>query len=99
MIGWITKLTKLLPFLGPLIDKLTGGDRAAEIKAQKELLEAQAFHAGRISPKYLIQYVLVGLFALTGFMLILGHFFWPEETEGFLENIGHLIEMGVSLLP
>lgn len=75
MWAWILKgIQKLLPFLplvGGLFEKLTvAGGKAAEIKAKTELVEAQAFKAGRISPNYWRKYIMVALFAVLGIVVI-----------------------------
>ena len=57
-------LTKLLPFLAPLLDKLWPSTRADELRAEVELEEARAFSRGRIAPRYLLKYVAVILLSL-----------------------------------
>lgn len=73
-------LTKILPFLAPLAERLFPGTsmKAAELKAQKELVEARAFAKGRISPAYLAKFVSVALFAIFGIAFAL-HVFFPES--------------------
>ncbi len=71
--------SKLLPFLKPLTERLfTGSARRAELEAEKELAEARAFAKGRISPKYLLKYVLVAAFAVFAAVTLL-HFFFPRH--------------------
>lgn len=56
----IAILTKFLPFIGPLLERFfPDKSRVAELQAEKELVEAQAFKRGRISPKYWLGYVVV----------------------------------------
>ncbi len=72
-------LAKLLPFLRPLAERLfSGSTRRAELEAEKELAEARAFATGRISPKYLLKYVLVAAFAVFSAVTLL-HFFFPRH--------------------
>ncbi|WP_300832127.1 hypothetical protein [uncultured Bilophila sp.] len=71
--------SKLLPFLKPLTERLfTDSARRAELEAEKELAEARAFAKGRISPKYLLKYVLVAAFAVFAAVTLL-HFFFPRH--------------------
>ncbi len=72
-------LAKLLPFFKPLAERFfTDGARRAELEAEKELAEARAFASGRISPKYLLKYVLVVAFAVFAAVTLL-HFFFPQS--------------------
>jgi hypothetical protein len=87
MFAWIPKLFSglrvaiptILPFLQPLFDKWSGGDSAEiqKIKAQAELIEAKAFAKGKYSPKYLLKYIVIGLFTFWAALTILGAF-WPQ---------------------
>lgn len=71
--------SKLLPFLKPLTERLfTDSARRAELEAEKELVEARAFAKGRISPNYLLKYVLVAVFAVFAAVTLL-HFFFPRH--------------------
>ena len=63
-------LTKLLPFLAPLLDKLWPSTRADELRAEAELEEARAFSRGRIAPRYLLKYVAVILLSLFGLAVL-----------------------------
>ena len=63
-------LTKLLPFLAPLLDKLWPSTRADELRAEVELEEARAFSRGRIAPRYLLKYVSVILLSLFGLLVL-----------------------------
>lgn len=70
-------LLKYIPFVGGLFEKWTENkSRAAELRAEKELVEAKAFAKGRIGPKYLLKYVLVGIFTLFALGFV-GHTFFP----------------------
>lgn len=74
MPAFLLALLKYVPLLGGLLEKWTENkSRAAELRAEKELVEAKAFAKGRIGPKYLTQYVLVGVlvvFAAATFVAI-----------------------------
>ena len=63
-------LTKFLPFLGPLLEKLWPSTRADELRAEAELEEARAFSRGRIAPRYLLGYALVILLTLFGLAVL-----------------------------
>lgn len=63
-------LTKLLPFLGPLAERLWPSTRADELRAEAELEEARAFSRGRIAPRYLLGYALVLLLTLFGLAVL-----------------------------
>ncbi|MDY0258493.1 MAG: hypothetical protein RBR41_02355 [Desulfovibrio sp.] len=78
---WLLGLVKYLPGIGALIDKFVGGDAEAEkIRAQVELVEAEAFKRGRIAPRYMKGYVMIGAFALV-VALILASAFFPEASS------------------
>lgn len=78
MWAWIPKLLSFVPLLGGLFEKWTENkSRAAELRAEKELVEAKAFAKGCIGPKYLMKYVLVCIFALCA-LGVLGHAFFPS---------------------
>lgn len=63
-------LAKLLPFLGPLAERLWPSSRADELRAEAELEEARAFSHGRIAPRYLLGYTLVLLLTLFGLAVL-----------------------------
>lgn len=75
----IAFITRLLPFLGPLLEKLTGksSEKAEELRAQAELEEIRAFKAGRISPRFLHRYARVFIFSIFA-ALLLGSLFFPQ---------------------
>lgn len=64
-------LTKLLPFLAPLLDKLWPSTRADELRAEAELEEARAFSRGRIAPRYMLGYALTLLLTLFGLAVLI----------------------------
>lgn len=90
----IAILTKFLPFLGPLLERIfPDKSKVAELQAEKELTEAKAFARGRISPKYLVGYIIAGFFALFGLAVLL-RFVFPDFFGGSLMNdLKALIEL------
>ena len=65
-----TFLSRILPFLGPLAERLWPSSRADELRAEAELEEARAFSRGRIAPRYLLGYALVLLLTLFGLAVL-----------------------------
>lgn len=63
-------LTKLLPFLGPLAERLWPSSRADALRAEAALEEARAFSRGRMAPRYLLGYALVALLTLFGLAVL-----------------------------
>ena len=95
----IAILTKILPFLDPLLERFfPDKSRAAELQAEKELVEAQAFKRGRISPKYLLGYVVVIFFALFGIAILLHAFLPSVFTVSPVGELKELIGVGQELL-
>ena len=101
----IAFITRLLPFLGPLLEKITGkaSEKAEELRAQAELEEIRAFKAGRISPRFLLRYSLVFIFSFFA-ALFLGALFFPQldkparrrEAPGFARpRLGHAALGGI----
>ena len=71
--GWIgtifSKLIGFIPFIGPIVAQLltswsTRNAEAEKARAETEKIEAEAFKEGRISPRYWLGYVRVGVYAL-----------------------------------
>lgn len=58
-------LAKLLPILPSLFDSFLS-TKKHEYRARAEYIEAQAFAAGRLSPRYILGYVLSFLFGMFG---------------------------------
>lgn len=95
----IAILTKIVPFLGPLLERFfPDKSKVAEIQAEKELVEAQAFKRGRISPKYLLGYVVVILFALFGIAILLHAFLPSVFTVSPVGELKEFIRVGQELL-
>lgn len=83
-------LTKLLPFLAPLLDKLWPSTRADELRAEAELEEARAFSRGRIAPRYIAGYVASLLFLLFGIAVLIDSAcpdFLPGSPLGALSSL------------
>lgn len=92
-------LSKILPFLPALIEKLwPDSAKVEQLKAERELAEAEAFNRGRISPRYLARYVAVVLVALFA-LVVLADVLWPDLVPGSpvsaLEALG---KQGLNLL-
>lgn len=91
-------LTKLLPFLAPLLDKLWPSTRADELRAEAELEEARAFSRGRIAPRYIAGYVASLLFLLFGIAVLIDSAY-PDFLPGFpLGALSSLVNDGWALL-
>lgn len=99
MWAWIPKLLSFVPLLGGLFEKWTENkSRAAELRAEKELVEAKAFAKGRIGPKYLLKYVLVCIFTLFA-LGFLGHAFFPSAfPHSPLADLREILKMAGELL-
>lgn len=98
MWAFIPKLLSFLPFLGGLFEKWTENkSRAAELRAEKDLVEAKAFKAGRISPQYLLRYVVVILFMVFGVVIIV-QVFVSGDVSAPLEALKHLMTEGGKIL-
>lgn len=94
-IAWLPKLLQFVPFIGGLLEKLTESrGRAAELRAEAELEEARAFRKGRISPRYGMRYVLIGVFLLFAATVFLAVFFPSAVPEADLSRFRELIDTG-----
>lgn len=67
-------LAKFLPFIPSLFDRFFS-TRAQEYRARAEYIEAQAFASGRISPKYILGYVLSFLIGMFGVAVLVDAIF------------------------
>ena len=97
----IAFITRLLPFLGPLLEKLTGkgSARAEELRAQAELEEIRAFKQGRISPRFLQRYALVFIFSFFA-ALFLGSLFLPQWVSSpDFTKFRDLLDLGSGIVP
>lgn len=80
-ITWIFGLIKGIPGIGAIIERFTAGNAEAEkIRAQTELVEAEAFKEGRVAPRYMKQYVFIGAFTIVLILIVVSAFF-PEVSE------------------
>lgn len=75
----------MLPILSKIwgvVVKVAGksSSRAAELEAEKDLLETKAFMKGRYSPKYLAKYSVVGI-VWVFVALFVGHMLFPEHIQ------------------
>lgn len=95
MWAWIPKLLSFVPLFGGLFEKWTEQKgRAAEIRAEKELVEAKAFAKGRIVPKYWMMYGLVVVFLLFATATFVAVFFPSAMPDADLSRFRELIEAG-----
>ncbi len=97
----IAFITRLLPFLGPLLEKITGktNEKAEELRAQAELEEIRAFKQGRISPRFLHRYALVFIFSFFA-ALFLGSLFFPQWiSPPDFGQFRDLLDLGSGVLP
>lgn len=95
MWAWIPKLLSLVPLLGGLFEKWTEQQgRAAELRAEKELVEAKAFSSGRVSARYIMQYALVMVFVLFAAAVFVAVFFPSAMPDADLSRFRELIEAG-----
>lgn len=91
-------LTKVLPFLAPLLDKLWPSTRADELRAEAELEVARAFSRGRIAPRYIAGYVASLLFLLFGIAVLIDSAY-PDFLPGSpLGALSSLVNDGWALL-
>ncbi len=91
-------LTKVLPFLAPLLDKFWPSTRADELRAEAELEEARAFSRGRIAPRYIAGYVASLLFLLFGIAVLIDSAY-PDFLPGSpLGALSSLVNDGWALL-
>lgn len=99
MFGFLTGLISKLPVLGPLLAKLwTDNSKIAEIKAEESLEETKAFARGRISPKFLLRYVVVVVFGLFALLFIV-HVFWPNVAPDMsLDSFERLMKVAGNIL-
>lgn len=99
MPAFLLGLLKYIPFVGKLFDGMAGESaRAAELKAEKELVEAKAFARGRIGPKYLMKYAAVILFCLFALGMLAHAFFPAQFPTSPLGDMRELIKMAGEFL-
>ena len=100
--GWLgtvlSRVVGFVPILGPLVAQLltswsTRNADAERAKAETEKLEAEAFKEGRISPRYLLGYVRVGIYILAAILIVVA-LFSPESAHVADDVIGQLSKAG-----
>jgi len=69
------------------------------LKAQKELEELQAFKAGRITPRFMLFYALVGIFVLFAMLIITILFFPSIVNLPDTSSLREILDMGTGLVP
>ena len=99
LVGILTAVMGKIPFIGQLLAKLwTDNSKVAEIKAEEDLEETKAFAQGRLSPKFLLRYVVVVSFALF-VLFFLARMIWPEFAPGMtMDNFERLMKIAANVL-
>ena len=99
LVGILTAVMGKIPFIGQLLAKLwTDNSKVAEIKAEEDLEETKAFAAGRLSPKFLLRYVVVVSFALF-VLFFLARMIWPEFAPDMtMDNFERLMKIAANVL-
>ena len=81
--GWLgtilSKVIGFVPVLGPLIAQLlsswsTRNVEAEKAEAETKKIEAEAFKAGRISPRYLFGYARVFFYVVAAILIVVALF-------------------------
>ena len=92
-------LTKLLPFLSPLAEKFfPASSREKEIRAEKELVEARAFARGRLSPKYLMWYIVAFTFVALVVLAIIEALVPGTVSVPFGDKLREIIKFGLEVV-
>ena len=99
LVGILTAVMGKIPFIGQLLAKLwTDNSKVAEIKAEEDLEETKAFAHGRLSPKFLLRYVVVVSFALF-VLFFLARMIWPDFAPGMtMDNFERLMKIAANVL-
>ena len=99
LVGILTAVMGKIPFIGQLLAKLwTDNSKVAEIKAEEDLEETKAFARGRLSPKFLLRYVVVVSFALF-VLFFLARMIWPDFAPGMtMDNFERLMKIAANVL-
>ena len=99
LVGILTAVMGKIPFIGQLLAKLwTDNSKVAEIKAEEDLEETKAFAQGRLSPKFLLRYVIVVSFALF-VLFFLARMIWPDFAPGMtMDNFERLMKIAANVL-
>ena len=99
LVGILTAVMGKIPFIGQLLAKLwTDNSKVAEIKAEEDLEETKAFAQGRLSPKFLLRYVIVVSFALF-VLFFLARMVWPDFAPDMtMDNFERLMKVAANIL-
>ena len=99
LVGILTAVMGKIPFIGQLLAKLwTDNSKVAEIKAEEDLEETRAFAQGRLSPKFLLRYVIVVSFALF-VLFFLARMVWPGFAPDMtMDNFEWLMKVAANIL-
>ncbi len=99
LVGILTAVMGKIPFIGQLLAKLwTDNSKVAEIKAEEDLEETKAFAQGRLSPKFLLRYVIVVSFALF-VLFFLARMVWPDFAPDMtMDNFERLMRVAANVL-
>ena len=99
LVGILTAVMGKIPFIGQLLAKLwTDNSKVAEIKAEEDLEETKAFARGRLSPKFLLSYVVVVSFALF-VLFFLARMVWPDFAPDMtMDNFERLMRVADNVL-
>lgn len=99
MPAFLLGLLKYVPFVGKWLgDMSKEASRAAELKAEKEVVEAKAFARGRISPKYLMKYAAVIIFCLFSLGMLAHAFFPAQFPHSPLADMREMLKMAADFL-
>ena len=99
LVGILTAVMGKIPFIGQMLAKLwTDNSKVAEIKAEEDLEETKAFAQGRLSPKFLLRYVIVVSFALF-VLFFLARMVWPGFAPDMtMDNFERLMKVAANVL-
>lgn len=99
LVGILTAVMGKIPFIGQLLATLwTDNSKVAEIKAEEDLEETKAFAQGRLSPKFLLRYVIVVSFALF-VLFFLARMVWPDFAPDMtMDNFERLMKVAANIL-
>ena len=103
--GWLgtifSKAIGFVPILGPLIAQLlsswsTRNVEAEKAEAETKKIEAEAFKAGRVSPRYLLGYAKVFLYVVFAILIVVALFTGdPSVTDDVVDQMhkaGKIVE-------
>lgn len=95
MLPIVTKILGLIPGVGTLLDKFTGGkdnSEAEKIKAEAELADIKGFHkTGRVSAKHFWSYTKSFL-AIVLVVYLGAALFFPDLAHGFDDVLGSIVD-------